>query len=120
MKCKNKQTFCFANWVQNKGFLSMFCTAPGAFIRRNTVYTFHTACRRISTVKRSKYGKIECFKGHKLRLIKPTPKYTILTLQFAAHLSNQSYRRLIMDNTYDDTKILTLSQTSPCFYLSAV
>ena len=31
------QTFCFANWVQNKGSLSMFCIALGAFIRRNTV-----------------------------------------------------------------------------------
>ena len=31
------QTFCFANWVQNKGSLSMLCIAPGAFIRRNTV-----------------------------------------------------------------------------------
>ena len=31
------QTFCFANWVQNKGSLSMYCIALGAFIRRNTV-----------------------------------------------------------------------------------
>ena len=29
-------TFCFANFVQNKGSLSMFCIALGAFIRRNT------------------------------------------------------------------------------------
>ena len=27
----------YANWVQNKGPLYMFCLAPGAFIRRNTV-----------------------------------------------------------------------------------
>ena len=31
------QTFCFANWVQNKGSISMLCIAPGAFIRRNTL-----------------------------------------------------------------------------------
>ena len=31
-------TFCFVNWVQNKGSLSMFCIAPEAFIRRNTVW----------------------------------------------------------------------------------
>ena len=30
--------FCFVNWVQNKGSLSMFCIAPEAFIRRNTVW----------------------------------------------------------------------------------
>ena len=34
------QTFCFANWVQNEGSLSMFCIAPGAFIRKNTVTYF--------------------------------------------------------------------------------
>ena len=32
------QTFCYANWVQNKGSLSMLCIAPGTLIRRNTVY----------------------------------------------------------------------------------
>ena len=31
------QTFCFVNWVQNKGSLSMFSIAPGAFIWRNMV-----------------------------------------------------------------------------------
>ena len=31
------QTFCFANWEQNKGSISMLCIAPGAFIRRNMV-----------------------------------------------------------------------------------
>ena len=31
------QTVCFANWVQNRGSLSMFCIALGVFIRRNTV-----------------------------------------------------------------------------------
>ena len=36
-KYKIGQTFCFANWVQNKGSLSMFCIALGTFIRRNMV-----------------------------------------------------------------------------------
>ena len=31
------QTFCFANWVQNKGSLSMICMAPGVFIKRNMI-----------------------------------------------------------------------------------
>ena len=31
------QNFCFANWVQNKDSLSVFCIASEAFIRRNTV-----------------------------------------------------------------------------------
>ena len=31
------QTFCFANWVQNKGSLSMFCIALGVFIRTKLV-----------------------------------------------------------------------------------
>ena len=34
------QTFCFANWVQNKGSLSMLCIAPEAFIRRNTIDSY--------------------------------------------------------------------------------
>ena len=37
------QTFCFANRVQNKGSLRMFCIAPGAFIRINTVSYFYFA-----------------------------------------------------------------------------
>ena len=35
------QTVCFANWVQIKGSLSMLCVAPGAFIRRNTVFSIN-------------------------------------------------------------------------------
>ena len=34
---KTWQTFCFVNLVQNKFAISVFCLAPGAFIRRNTV-----------------------------------------------------------------------------------
>ena len=34
---KNGQTFCFANVVQNKSFLSIFCIASGAFIMQNMV-----------------------------------------------------------------------------------
>ena len=37
-KYKNGQTFCLENWIQIKGSLSMFCIAPGAFIRRNTLF----------------------------------------------------------------------------------
>ena len=37
-KYKNWTDFLLANWVQNKGSLSMFCTAPRGFIRRNMVY----------------------------------------------------------------------------------
>ena len=39
-KYKIGQTFCFANLIQHKGSLSMFCIVPGAFIRRNMVRSF--------------------------------------------------------------------------------
>ena len=35
---KLDRLFASVNWIQNKG--SMFCTPPGAFIRRNTVTYF--------------------------------------------------------------------------------
>ena len=36
-KWKIGQTFCFENWVQNKGSLSKICKAPGMFKSRNMV-----------------------------------------------------------------------------------
>ena len=36
------QTVCFATWVQNKGFLSMFCIAMGVLIGRNAVDLFRS------------------------------------------------------------------------------
>ena len=41
------QTFCFVNWVHNKGFLSMLCIAPGGFIRKNTVTLYIFIIRQV-------------------------------------------------------------------------
>ena len=52
------QTLCFANWVQNKGSLSMLCIALGTLIRGNTVYLF--CCLQmlsICTSLRIRFGK---------------------------------------------------------------
>ena len=50
-------TFCFANWVQNKGSLSLFCIAPGAFIGRNMVHVFYRILFLFSG--HSRYSRIQ-------------------------------------------------------------